>query len=73
MQIKTGHKPKSPQCALSRIIPKSFDSEALKRSAWQNLGIIIVQADDPRFDWTERELLKRIGNFLYGERVNNGV
>ena len=65
----TGNLPKRPQCALSRLIPQSFDAEALKREAWINFGMLIVQADDPRLDWTERALLKRVGNFIYGERV----
>lgn len=65
--MHTGNKPGPILCALARA-GNSYDAEAVKRDGWRNQGILVVNADDERLDWTERELLKRIGNFLYGER-----
>jgi hypothetical protein len=42
--------------------------EEIKRDGWQAQGVLVVAEDDPRLAWPERELVKRLGAKLYGER-----
>lgn len=51
---------------LARALPDRRDPEDIKRSGWREQQILVVSADDERLDWVERELLRRIGNRLYG-------
>ena len=48
--------------------PNAFDAEAVKRYGWHDHGIVVVAVDDPRLPWQEREILKAIGDKLYGRR-----
>ncbi len=56
------------RCPLGRLQPQVTDLEAIKKSGWRDQHILVVSADDDRLDWMERELLKRIGERLYGEK-----
>lgn len=56
------------RCPLGRLQPQVADLEAIKKSGWRDQHILVVSADDDRLDWMERELLKRIGERLYGEK-----
>jgi hypothetical protein len=56
------------RCPLGRLQPHVTDLEAIKQSGWREQHILVVSADDDRLDWMERELLKRIGERLYGEK-----
>ena len=40
----------------------------VKRDGWQDLGLLAVSIDDPRLNWPERELVKQLGEKLYGKR-----
>lgn len=56
-----------------RFHPKGFggkrpDPEAVKREGWQGMGVLAVSVDDARLDWPEREVVRQIGNRLYGKR-----
>lgn len=55
-----------------RIYPKGYggkreDPEAIKRQGWQGMGTLVISADDPRLSWPEQELVKQLGNRLYGK------
>ncbi|MDB5584876.1 MAG: hypothetical protein JWR80_10052 [Bradyrhizobium sp.] len=50
----------------TREIGRPMDTEAIKRSAFENQGIVVAKVDDPRLSWIDREELKRIGTKLYG-------
>ena len=54
------------RCPLARLLPEPTDLEAVKRAGWRNQGILVVSVSDRRLDWMERELLRRIGERLYG-------
>ncbi|MBC6962068.1 MAG: hypothetical protein DWB48_04880 [Nitrosomonas sp.] len=56
------------RCPLGRLQPQVIDLEAIKQSGWRDQHILVVSPDDDRLDWMERELLKRIGERLYGEK-----
>jgi hypothetical protein len=42
--------------------------EVVKRSGWRDQRILVVNADDARLTWPEREFVRQIGNKLYGSQ-----
>lgn len=54
------------RCPLARLQPEPMDVEAVKRQGWREQRVLVVSQDDARLDWTERELIRRIGERLYG-------
>jgi hypothetical protein len=56
------------RCTLARLQPQVTDLDAMKRSGWQEQHILVVNAEDARLDFCERELVQRIGERLYGNR-----
>jgi hypothetical protein len=40
--------------------------EQVKREGWIDQSILVVSADDERLTWPERELVRRLGEKLYG-------
>ena len=54
------------RCPLGRLQPDVPDLDAIKERGWRDQHILVVSPDDDRLDWVERELLRRIGNRLYG-------
>jgi len=57
------------RCPLGRLQPKRTDPEIIKREGWREEGILVISPEDERLDWAERELVKRIGERLYGRRA----
>jgi hypothetical protein len=57
---------------LGHLQPKRIDAEAEKRVGWRRHGILVVAEQDPRLSWPERELIRRLGVKLYGERREGG-
>ncbi|GHU13531.1 hypothetical protein AGMMS50225_23710 [Betaproteobacteria bacterium] len=57
------------RCALARVQPEQRpDPESIKREGWREQQILVVSPDDARLDFVERELLRRIGERLYGAK-----
>ncbi len=54
------------RCALNKAQPAAMDLDAIKRSGWQDQHILVVSDQDERLDFVERELVRRIGDRLYG-------
>jgi hypothetical protein len=42
--------------------------ERVKRDGWHEQGLLAVAIDDERLTWPERELVKQLGDRLYGKR-----
>ncbi|HXF87323.1 MAG TPA: hypothetical protein VNK48_03080 [Xanthobacteraceae bacterium] len=42
--------------------------EELKRDGWREQNLLVVSPHDPRLTWPERELVRQLGEKLYGER-----
>ena len=42
--------------------------EQVKHEGWRELGILVVAANDDRLTWPERELVRQLGEKLYGRR-----
>lgn len=53
--------------------PKGFggerrNAERVKRDGWQERGVLVIAEDDQRLTWPERELIRQLGQKLYGPR-----
>lgn len=57
------------RCPLASLQPQKIDAEQVKREGWREQGILVVSKDDPRLDMIERELVRQIGQRLYGGRA----
>ena len=42
--------------------------EQVKRDGWKEQGLLAVAMDDDRLTWPERELVRQLGERLYGKR-----
>ena len=54
-----------------RWAPRGFGGdrtapEQVKREGWRVRGLLVVDADDERLTWPERELIRQLGDRLYG-------
>jgi len=41
--------------------------DEVKRDGWKEQGLLAVAIDDDRLTWTERELVRQLGERLYGK------
>jgi len=63
-----------------RYTPKGYgghrrDPDQVKRDGWHEQHVLAVSVDDHRLTWPERELVRQLGERLYGKRqedVRNG-
>jgi hypothetical protein len=44
------------------------DPDRVKRDGWHEQGMLAVLIDDQRLTWPERELVRQLGEKLYGKR-----
>jgi hypothetical protein len=44
------------------------DPDRVKREGWREQGVLAVSVDDERLSWPERELVRHLGERLYGKR-----
>ena len=56
---------------------KRRDPDQIKRDGWHEQGVLAVSVDDHRLTWPERELVRQLGEKLYGKlpgvrEVRNG-
>ena len=42
--------------------------DQIKRDGWRDLGMLAVSVEDDRLTWPERELIRQLGEKLYGKR-----
>lgn len=58
--------------SLSRHLPRAAASaaelETLRRRAWRQDGVLSLRDGDDRLTWPERELVRQLGERLYGDR-----
>lgn len=48
--------------------PNSRDAEFVKRQAFLDQGVLVVDINDPRIGWVEKQLLEGLGEKLFGKR-----
>ena len=56
-----------------RFAPKGYGGQRrspdeVKREGWKDQGLLAVAIDDQRLTWPERELVRQLGEKLYGKR-----
>lgn len=61
-------KPRPPTCNLGRFVPSQMDVESVKREGFNNHGILVVAVDDQRLSWIERQIIKQLGERIYGQK-----
>ena len=54
------------RCPLGRLQPNVTDLDAMKRNGWRDQHILVVNESDEQLDFIEREIVRRIGERLYG-------
>ena len=55
--------------SVGRLQATRIDYARVKREAWRNDGILVVDVDKAAgLSWADRELLRTIGDQLYGRR-----
>jgi hypothetical protein len=42
--------------------------EEVKREGWHELGVLVINEDDHRLSWPERQLIRQLGERLFGRR-----
>ena len=56
-----------------RFAPKGYGGhrrgpDEVKRDGWHEQKMLAVSLDDQRLNWPERELVRQLGEKLYGKR-----
>jgi hypothetical protein len=56
-----------------RLMPKGYggerrDPDRVKRDGWRDQGVLAVSINDERLSWPEKELVRQLGDKLYGPR-----
>jgi hypothetical protein len=59
-------RPQRYRCPLGRLQPDVTNLEAVKETGWREQRILVVSDTDERLDFVERELVRRLGERLYG-------
>lgn len=54
------------RCPLGALQPERMNVEAVKQRGWREDHILVVSDSDARLDFVEREIIRRIGERLYG-------
>ena len=54
-------------------LPRGYGGErrspdVVKREGWREQGVLVVSPEDERLSWPERELVRQLGEKLYGRR-----
>lgn len=57
-----------------RFMPKGYggqcrSADQVKQDGWREQGMLAVALDDERLTWPERELVRQLGEKLYGKRA----
>lgn len=57
---------------LGRMQATPMDVEATKRQGWREQHILVISDEDERLDFLERQLIRSIGDRLYGPGHGQG-
>lgn len=52
---------------VSGVFSGNFDGERIKRLAFKDQGILVIDVNDPMLTWDQREMLKQVGEKYYGK------
>ncbi|MCP4328385.1 MAG: hypothetical protein GY791_08115 [Alphaproteobacteria bacterium] len=63
----------TPRSPLGRLQPTRIDYDDIKRRAWRDSGILVVDVETVAgVSWPDRQHLRNIGDKLYGPRTKDG-
>ena len=56
-----------------RFVPRGYGGhrrspDQVKKDGWREHGVLAVSVEDERLSWPERELVRQLGEKLYGKR-----
>lgn len=56
-----------------RLMPRGYGGkrrspEQVRQDGWREQGLLAVGCEDPRLTWPEQELVRQLGERLYGVR-----
>ena len=57
------------RCPLGHRHPEPPEPEEIKRHGWRDQGLLVISPEDERLNWMEREVLRQVGERLYGRRT----
>jgi hypothetical protein len=57
---------------LGRHQVRPIDPDMEKRLGWREHGILVIAEEDARLTWPERELIRQLGEKVYGLRQEGG-
>lgn len=63
---------KKYQSPLARMQPTKIDLERVKKQGWSKDGILVINVEDERLSWPEKEIIKQIGNRIHNLKKENG-
>ena len=57
-----------------RFVPRGYGGtrrspDQVRQDGWREQGVLAVAVDDERLSWPERELVRQLGERLYGRRA----
>ena len=60
-----------------RFTPRGYggtrrNPDQVKREGWKEQGVLAVALDNNQLTWPERELVRQLGEKLYGKRPQDG-
>ncbi|MBF0453686.1 MAG: hypothetical protein HQL72_02575 [Magnetococcales bacterium] len=58
--------PQPPRSQLAQMQGVTINAEGTKVFGWNHHGILVISVDDNRLSWPERELIRNLGDRLYG-------
>ena len=56
------------RCPLGSAAPEKLDAERIKLEGWREQKILVVSVDDQRLDFVDREMIRILGEKLYGSK-----
>lgn len=51
---------------------KRRSPEDVKREGWRKQNVLVVDANDERLSWPDKELIRQLGEKLYGKNNHKG-
>lgn len=57
-----------------RFVPKGYGgarrtADQVRQDGWREQGVLAIAVDDERLTWPERELVRQLGEKLYGKHA----
>ena len=57
-----------------RFVPKGYGGarrtpDQVRQDGWREQGVLAIAVDDERLTWPERELVRQLGEKLYGKHA----